>query len=177
MQALDIDFARRRRTFSTLGVVLCVAGALAAGAVLLDYFDAREDSNRAELRQVRLQRTQRVEMLARRRESPASAARGDAPAVARVVAQLGLPWGALLREIELRSGPAIALIGMESQGQTRILRLTGEAKTMADVVSYISQLRASPLIGAANLSGHEERLAGAVPVIRFSLDVTWSGPS
>ena len=47
---------------------------------------------------------------------------------------------------------------------------------MADVVAYVSRLRESHLIEAVNLSHHEERMAGAVRVIRFSLDATWKVP-
>jgi Tfp pilus assembly protein PilN len=51
--------------------------------------------------------------------------------------------------------------------------LTGEARTMADVLAYVGRLGASPGIAAATLSGHEERASGAVRRVRFSLDVTW----
>ena len=94
-----------------------------------------------------------------------------------VVAQLRLPWDGLLREFENRADTSVALLSIESLGQSHTLRLTDEAKSMADVVTYTSRLRASPPIGTATLSGHEERLAGAIRVIRFSLDVTWSAPS
>jgi Tfp pilus assembly protein PilN len=90
-----------------------------------------------------------------------------------VVTQLRLPWGAILHEIETRTGPDVALLNMEAQGPTRTLRLTGEAKTMTDVLAYLSRLRESGLIESANLTHHEEKQVGAVSIIRFSLDATW----
>ena len=80
----------------------------------------------------------------------------------------------MLHEIELRADPAVALLSVEVQGQKRSLRLIGEAKEMADVVAYVTHLRESPWIKAAYLSGHEEKQEGAIRLIRFSMDATWS---
>ena len=104
-------------------------------------------------------------------------ARDDVKATERIVSQLNLPWNALLQELENLADPGIALLSIESQGQTRTLRLTGEAKTIGDVVAYVTRLRESPQVAAATLSGHEEKQAGAVEVIRFSLDVDWNSRS
>lgn len=177
MHALGINFIRRGRFASPLGLLLFAVGAMATGAVAVDYLDASEDLQRVEALQVRLQRQVRHDAGPRRREGAPPAAREDVQAAGRVVSQLRLPWDAVLREIEILADPAVSLLSLESQGQTRTLRLTGEAKTMADAVAYVSRLRESPWIDAAHLSGHEERQAGAVRVIRFSLDAAWSAPS
>ena len=77
-------------------------------------------------------------------------------------------------EIESRSDPAVALLSVEAQGQSRTMRISGEAKTMADAVAYVGRLRESPRLTAVFLSGHDEKQAGAVTVVRFSLDAKWS---
>jgi Tfp pilus assembly protein PilN len=71
----------------------------------------------------------------------------------------------------------VAILGVEAQGQAHSLRVTGEAREMADVVAYVRRLRKSPSIESANLSHHEEKQAGTVKVIRFSLDANWRAPS
>lgn len=172
MNALELDFARRRRRASPLGLLLLAAGAAAIGASALDYLDAREALARAEAQQARLARQAKAPP-PRAAKAPV---RDEVQPALRAVAQLRLPWDALLREIELLADPSVALLGIEGQGQARTLRLTGEAKTMADVVAYLGRLRDSPWIDAAHLSGHEERQAGSVKVIRFSLEASWSGP-
>lgn len=177
MQSLDINFARRRRALSSVGVCLCLAGAAGAAVVALDYLAARSAFDLAELRQTRMQRVQRTDVMASRRVVPTSAARADAPVAERAMTQLGLPWVRLLQEIESHADASIALLGFEGQGLARSVRITGEARTMVDVVAYIEQLRQSPLINTANLTGHEEKINGAVSLVRFTLDVAWSGPS
>ena len=175
MQGLAINFAKQRRAVSWVGVLLCLAGVAAAAAVWLDYRDARAAFDRAELRQTRMQRVQRTDVMASRRVLPSSAAGADAPVAQRAMTQLNLPWSRLLEEIETHADRSIALLGIEGQGLARSVRITGEARTMADVVAYIQQLRQSPLINAATLSGHEEKINGAVRLVRFTLDVAWGG--
>lgn len=176
--ALDIDFIEHRRFASPMSLLLFVVGVMAMGVVAVDYLDAHEELQRVEAQQVRLLRRVRHDAIPRQREnSPVAMAQTDAQSAERIVLQLNLPWDALLHELENLADPGIALLSIESQGQTRMLRLTGEAKTMDDVVAYVTRLRESPKIVAATLSGHEEKQAGAVAVIRFSLDVDWNSRS
>lgn len=176
MPLLAINFARSRRSVSLIGISLCLAAAAAVGAVALDYRDAREAFERAELRQARVMRAQRAAAVANAGVMPASAARADAPAVQRAATQLGLPWSRLLAELEVHADATISLLGIEGNGLARSARITGEAKTMDDVVAYIRHLRESPLISAAALSAHEEKMDGAVRLVRFTLDIAWGGP-
>lgn len=174
MHALDLDFVKRRRLASPLGLLLLIAGTAAAGVVAMDYLDARAALERVEAQHSRLERQSRQK--APLPKAGAAPARDDAQSAARAVAQLRLPWDALLREIELLADSSVALLSVESQGQARTLRLAGEAKTMADAVAYLARLRESPWIDTAHISGHEERQADGVKVIRFSLEAAWSGP-
>ena len=175
--ALGIDFIEHRRFASPLGLLLFAVGVAAMGVVIVDYLDAHEELQRVETQHARLIRQVRHDAVPRRRESVPIVVKGDERAAERSVSQLNLPWNALLHELENLADPGIALLSIESQGQTRTLRLTGEAKTIADVVAYVTRLRESPQIAAATLSGHEGKQAGAVEVIRFSLDVDWNSRS
>ena len=176
MALLAINFAKNRRPVSLFGILLCLAAAAAVGAVAVDYSDAREVFERAELRQARVLRAQRAVGMASASVLPTSAARADAPAVQRAATQLGLPWSRLLSEMESHADTTISLLGIEVNGLARSARITGEAKTMNDVVAYIRRLRESPLISAAALSAHEEKMDGAVRLVRFTLDISWGGP-
>lgn len=178
MQALNFNFSRRGRFASTPGLLLLAAGLVAATVVTLDSMDASEELGRAQARQARLVRLDGANRFGKRvaaLPSPAaSSAAGDsANTVARVTQQLQLPWDALLQDIETLTDPSIALLSLDAQGQVHTLRLTGEAKTMADVVAYVGRLRTLPSLEAAQLSSHEEKLAGSVKVIRFAVDATW----
>lgn len=170
MHPLEINFIAHRRQVSPLGLFLLLAGVLAFGTVAMAYMDAQEALLRA---QDRVARASAASASARKRANSVTAASTAAPAVALAVAQLRLPWNAVLGDLDGLANPAVALLKLEGQGTTRVLNLTGEAKTMADVVAYIAGLRQSPSIESAHLAHHEDVQSGAVKVIRFSLDATW----
>ena len=184
MNALAINFVLRRRLASPLGVLLLVVGVASVTAVALDYVQARDELDRVELRQARVKRPGAAPRprpgtgtgTGAATAEPARNSATGTKAMETVTAQLGLPWDAMLRAIETHSDPAVALLGVEAQGQTRTIRISGEAKTMADVVAYVRRLRESPQLTSVFLNGHEEKQAAAVTVIRFTLDAKWSGP-
>lgn len=181
MKLLALDFVPHRRIGSLLGLVIFMVGAVATLVVGLGYSDALDALDRAEARQTRLLRQTKAELPKRPPSGSLAAAQAgtsqdDGKAAALAMAQLQLPWDALLHELEVQVDPAVALLSIEAQGQARSLRLSGEAKNMADVVVFVTRLRQSASVSAATLSSHEEKMAGPVKVLRFNLDVTWKAP-
>ena len=174
MNSLDLNFLRRRRLVSMPGLVLFALGAAALSVVGMDYRAARAELNRVELG---LAAPRKSDATAAQRDLALPAATDEKQAVERVRAQLNTPWDVVLREIATRAGPSVALLELEAQGQTRSLRITGEAKTMSDVVAFVGRLRESKIIETANLSRHEEVMSASVKVIRFSLDANWKNAS
>jgi hypothetical protein len=179
MQALDLDLLAGRRPVSALGVVLLLAGLVALAMVAFDYFDARGELQRVQSRQLRGRPAALPDDGARRRDPPAVAAapRLGVRDIGRIDAQLRLPWDQLLHELALHADANVALLSIEVQADRRTLRMTGEARSMDDVAAYVGRLRTSRWITVATIASHEERLAGAVKVLRFSLDAGWSEPS
>lgn len=175
MQALGFNFAGRANFTSLLGLLLLVAGLAAVSVVTLDYLDATDELARVQARQERLSRLDSATRSGRRvaTSPPASASSNSAGTVAQVTQQLKLPWDALLHDLETLDDPSIALLSLDAQGQARTLRLTGEAKTISEVVGYVGRLRSLSSVDAANLTSHEEKLVGTVKVVRFTVDATW----
>jgi hypothetical protein len=184
MQALGFNFAGHRRLSSPLGLLLLAAGAAAIAVVTLDYLAASEELARVQARHERMVRldiaTRPGKRVAALPATAASGAAGDSAngsngsnTVMRVTQQLQLPWDALLQDLETLADPSVALLSLDAQGQAHTLRLTGEAKTMAEVLAYVGRLRALPSLDAVQLTSHEEKLAGNVKVIRFTVDATW----
>ena len=183
MQALGFNFAGHRRLASPLGLLLLAAGAAAAAVVGLDYLEASEELARVQTRHERMVRLDSAARPGKRMAAlpaiatAASSAAGDAAnaasTVMRVTQQLQLPWDALLQDLETLDSPTVALLSLDAQGQARTLRLTGEAKSMGEALAYVGRLRALPSLDAALLTSHEEKLAGTVKVIRFTVDATW----
>lgn len=177
MYALNVNFVRTRRPVSWLALAALAAGLAAMAVMLVDHVEARDELALADARLEQVQRRQQQAQVVQRRGIPAAQAVVEAPVVRNILAQLHMPWNAMLRALENLADPSVALLSLESQAKGQSLRLTGEARSMTDVLAYVSRLDAAPGIGAATLSGHEERLAGAVRMVRFSVDVTWKPQS
>jgi hypothetical protein len=170
MRSLGIDFNERRRHFRPAGLALLLAG-LAVGAVLaLDYREAAAELTVAEARLQRLQARKPTAAVRR-------GAAGGADAVsAQVLSQeLRFPWNALLNEVELAASPSVALLDLTGSTRARVLRLTAEAKTIDEATRYVGRLRESPWIDEVFVSGHQSRPSPAGPIIRFTVEASWSG--
>ncbi len=138
--------------------------------VSLDHLDALDALHRVEAEQARLSQQARPSG----RSSRSEPEQAELKAAQRIAAQLNLPWNALLGALEMSDDPNVALLSLESEGQTRQLHLTGEALTIDEVVTYARRLNQSSQIAAVTLSRHEQRRAEQQSLIRFTLDVDWS---
>lgn len=156
-----------------LGWVLLLVGLVGLALAALDHAQAREELQAVVERGERQARNSKAP---RRDASPA-----QAPAVAAANARVGRaiahPWGRLLKELEGLAEPGVALLGFEAQGATRQLRITGEARTMAEVIAYVESVRLSPVSSSVVLGSHEWVMQDGVPVIRFSIDIAWGSAS
>lgn len=172
MRALDIDFIRTRSAPPPLAWLLLLVGAVGLAVVLLDAADARAERQAAQEQLDRRQRIDRTALPARPARAVALSAE-QVRAGERLEAALDQPWGPLLSDLETLAGDRVALLGMEAQADGQRLRLTGEARQMADVVAYVRRLRDLPGTRRAVLSAHELREEGAVSVLRFTVDAQW----
>ncbi|RJP72653.1 MAG: hypothetical protein C4535_00305 [Comamonadaceae bacterium] len=172
MHPLRIDFLQRRRPASLLGWALMLAGATGMSVAAWDYSQAQDELRAALDRAERQDRGSKVQRVS----SAPAVAPALAQAAARAGAALSLPWGRLLRELETQADPQVALLGVEAQGATRTLRVTGEARGMTEVVGYVERLRTSPMALSVVLGTHELRSVEGIEVIRFTVDVDWGAP-
>ncbi len=62
-----------------------------------------------------------------------------ANAVNKAIAQLNLPWGALLDAVEAASSSTIAVLSLEPDAKKRLLRGSAEAKTSDDLIAYLER--------------------------------------
>lgn len=170
MTTLSINFVKRARISSWSGWGLCFAGVCAACVVALNYAEAQAELEQA---QTRLARVQRTTATPRTAATVTAVPRDDEKIVASVNNQLNRPWNGLFAELDRVASPKVALLTVESQGQTRALRMSGEAQSMSDVAAYVNQLGQSPLLESAYLSQHENKPSGPVSLIRFSVDAVW----
>lgn len=183
LRPLAIDFVRPRPIASLPGLLLLVAGVAAISIVTVDYLDAQDEHERIAAQVTRLEQQQKkrqsgasLAASSRKREEDRSITAKEQIAKS-ITDRLNQPWDSVLGEIESITDPAVSLLDIHGDARTRTLRITGEAKEMADVVLYLNRLRDSSRFGPAWLSHHETVQDGAVKVIRFTLETVWTKPA
>jgi len=90
-----------------------------------------------------------------------------------VLQQLGLPWAALLAKLESSASPKIALLSVRPDAAKGRLRLSGEARHLADVLQYIDTLAASGLVSDVVIEQHEVMVSDAQKPVHFALSAHW----
>lgn len=174
VRALAIDFGRRpRHPGGWLGVVLLAAGMLLAGMSLQRYLDAGEHADDAR---------SRLEHLARRAAVPAEAAdpelRRLLGGAARVAGDLQRPWQSLFADVEGALDGSVALLALEPDPGKGQLRLTAEARTLADALAFAARLTDTGSLANARIAQQEARLSEGIAALGFTVIADWreTGP-
>lgn len=173
LRPLSIDFGAGRPPPSRWGVALLGAGLVAGAAAALDYLAAADELARLAQRELSLERR------AGRASAPAGTT-AAATQAAEAARQLKRPWDALLRDLERALGDAeaagggVALLSVEPDAAQRQLRITGEARQLADILAFVGRLEGAPSLQRPTLAGHRARQSDGVPVVEFSVVAGWT---
>jgi hypothetical protein len=165
---LTLDFASPPRRVRVSGILLCLGGALACGALGVSFQATLAER---ELLQEHLGATARPHRTA---NNP-NAAR-DAVAAAAIETQLSVPWSRLLAELEGASqdvASTVSLLEVEPDAAKHLVRITAEARTLADALAYLERLQKSPVLRYPMLDSHELRRDDPEHPIRVKLSAEW----
>ena len=177
MNALNINWLPARRGPSVLALALLAAGLAALLTALQNYNDAQDAREFQVSRQERAERLDRAERAQRTAHAPqlaASARRGgDGETLARMAAQLEVPWHPMLRALEKQALPEVALLQLDVSAPAHTVRLIAEAKSMDDALHYVSGLQHVRSLRNVALLSHEERVVGATTVLRITVSADW----
>lgn len=172
--ALALDFRRQPGAAARrLGVALLVV-ALALGGWLGELtWRASGELAAAEARlaladQRRAGRQPRADRASTNAETLASARRAAA-----IAEQLGVPWDELFAALESADARPLGLLSMAPNARDRSLRITGEARSTAELLAYVERLAAQPALSQVHLVGYSAALRDGVPVVPFSLAASW----
>jgi len=167
---LQLDFVVPRRRARVLGVVVLAVALALAGALVFEYREAQ-------------QRLHALEASA----SLLSAAR-PAPAIPRerldvemksaqaTVRQLALPWAQLIDSLERASVKEVALLNIQPDAQSRVLRVTAEARREELMLEYLKRLAATGSFVEVHLVSHQVREDDPRRPIQFSVQASFRNP-
>jgi hypothetical protein len=92
-----------------------------------------------------------------------------------VLRQLTLPWEQLFQTVEAAGGTKVALLALEPDMEKHVVKISGEAKDMAEVLNYITRLEEQAVFGTVYLQSHQVQLRDPDRPVRFSLLAVWRG--
>ena len=172
MNTLALDFHPRssRPTHPLAWAALAVAGVAAAATGWhllqaedqLDALRARHDVLEARVRPV----PERAEVI-----GPALAHR--IASANQVIDALAVPWPGLFQAIESADARGLGVMSLVPNARTHALRLSGEARSVPELLAYVDRLSALRSLEQVRLEGYETVKRDGVDVVAFTVAATW----
>lgn len=173
MHALSLDFRRRNRSASWVGIALllpALAGIVVSGGQYLQLADQLA-AEQASLRDAAAATRKRPGLAASSSEPQALAA--ELKHANEILLQLTLPWGELFASAESAGTPDVALLGIESETDKRRVKIAGEAKNLESILDYLRYLESRPVLVDVFLQSHELQKQDAQQPVRFVVSAQW----
>ena len=86
-----------------------------------------------------------------------------------VVRQLTLPWAALIGTIEQAATREVAILQLQPDADTRLLRLTAETRQRDAMFDFVRRLAASPGLADVHLVNHQVQREDPQQPVQFSI--------
>jgi Tfp pilus assembly protein PilN len=164
---LQLDFIAPRRRRRLIGVLVLASGLVLAGAMVLKYHDAQQ----------RLRQLEAVEgLLSTQRPAravPRERLDGEMKSAQATARQLGLPWAQLIDSLERASLKEVAVLNIQPDAQSRLLRVTGETRAEELMLEYLRRLGSSGSFADVHLVSHQVREDDPRRPIQFSVQASF----
>jgi len=171
MRLTRVDFIASTARSSRMGAALFVAGALLAGAAVMD------DASRGEQLTRSQQHLKKARAAAKRAEAAQAPNQGAELANFKqsgdIAQRLISPWGDLLDALEHADNENVALLAIEPDAEKGRLRLSGEAKNLDALVEYIKSLDGRAGIAELRLMTQQVKQNDAQHPVEFVLESNW----
>jgi Tfp pilus assembly protein PilN len=89
-----------------------------------------------------------------------------------VVRQLTLPWPALIGTIEQAATREVAILQLQPDADTRVLRLTAETRHREAMFHFLRRLGAAPGLAEVHLVSHQVQREDPLHPVQFSIQAT-----
>lgn len=164
---MRLDFVAPVHAAPKTGFALALVGIAAALAVGVTFSQQLDERSRldAELGGI---------ATPHRTTNPASLK--TAEEVAAMQRELAVPWTKLLSELEAASADEaskVSLLGVEPDASKHTVRITAEARTLPDALTYVERLQQSKVLKFPMLESHERKKDDPEHPVRVKLSAEW----
>jgi len=167
---LQLDLVAPPRRSRWLGYLVLAGSLLVANEMFMRLREAQDQVARLDAVQGLLGEARPARALPRERLEEQMR---EAQAVLR---QLALPWAQLVESLESAAMPDVAVLQVQPDAQSRLLRVTAEAKGEETMFRYLRRLAAAEGFSDVHLVSHQVREDDPRRPLQFSLQISFRSP-
>lgn len=160
---VELDYVARVRRPAWRGFLLLALSLAVAAGLWVEYRDAQLDL-------ARLENASALLSSQRRPASPISKDRLEEQikSYEAVVRQLAQPWATMMQAMEQVATGDVAILQLEPHAESRLLKITGEARHREAMFEYLRRLEATNGLTQVHLISHQMKLEHPQRPIQFS---------
>jgi hypothetical protein len=163
---VHLDYLAAAPRIAWLGIALLALALVVAGELLLRYLDAQTELARIE---TAAGPTRPAPSLSRERLDE------EMRDAEKVVRQLALPWGTLVLAIEQAATRDVALLQLQPDADSRIVKLTAEARNREAMFDYVRRLGAARGLREVHVVNHQVQRDDPRRPVQFSVQASMKG--
>jgi hypothetical protein len=169
-QPLQLDFIRPRTRGRLTGFFVLGLSLVLAGGLVFKYREAQQRVHEIEAVESLVSSSRPAPTVPRERLE------GEIKTAQATVRQLALPWGQLIDSLERASVKEVALLHIQPDAQTRLLRVTASAPREELMLEYLRRLGATGNFTEVHLVSHQKREDEPMRPIQFSVQASFREP-
>lgn len=178
MPRLRLKFPDRGQSVPHIDFSILLIGLLVLAGVLLQFRQVTEEVNHWTNRVERLEKQQQQKAAPRTRSTPrikefSQEIRKEITQANAILDQINLPWETLFDAIEHAATEQIALLSLQPNVGNRTLRISGEAKSMAELLDFVEALERELVFENVHLLNYKIKQDSPHRPIIFLLTAAW----
>ncbi|MXS82201.1 PilN domain-containing protein [Nitrosomonas oligotropha] len=178
MPRLRLKFPDRGQSVPHIDFSILLIGLLVLAGVLLQFRQVTEEVNHWTNRVERLEKHQQQKAAPRTRSTPrikefSQEIRKEITQANAILDQINLPWETLFDAIEHAATDEIALLSLQPNVASRTLRLSGEAKSMSELLDFVEALERELVFENVHLLNYKVKQDNPHRPIIFLLTAVW----
>lgn len=178
MPRLRLKFPDRGQSVPHIDFSILLIGLLVLAGVLLQFRQVTEEVNHWTNRVERLEKQQQQKAAPRTRSTPrikefSQEIRKEITQANAILDQINLPWETLFDAIEHAATDEIALLSLQPNVASRTLRLSGEAKSMSELLDFVEALERELVFENVHLLNYKVKQDNPHRPIIFLLTAVW----
>ncbi|PXW88943.1 fimbrial assembly protein PilN [Nitrosomonas sp. Nm84] len=180
MSRLKLKFPYHEQSIPQVDFAVLLIGLLILAGVLLQFRYITEEVNYWNNRVERLEKQQQQKAAPRTRSTArirefSQEIRKEIAQANGILDQINLPWETLFDSIESAATEQIALLSLQPNVSSRILRISGEAKNMSELLDFVEALEREVVFENVHLLNYKIKQDNPHRPIVFLLTAAWIG--